>query len=354
MGLMEKLRDKLVEKSFNDPKFQQSWEVHMKAFGPILAPAFKDNTIAKIHLTAALNQISRGDCQNGLMSLKKVHPLCHEDADYAAFFYFMGLAAERSGDPHGAREFYLRANEFNHGFYLPYMRAAKYAHTSADFDTAVENYRKAIECLSISSADSIPQFRQLSASARSNLGSCLTMMHRYDEAEALFDEAQSILPDMPDLASPRAILYAAKGDQAKVSQQLSLLEKSKSALLAQTAAMTGEILSGKHAHFAALPPRRELIAPFWQWFEKSEEELIRLLREQENEKFLSALTEKLQPLFPFIKRELEFGVMCSSDFTRFDMDLADFFTVSLSRGYEELLAACPDALKTRWTFKIVH
>ena len=354
MGVMEKLRDNLAEKSFHDPKFQQSWEIHMKAFGPILEPAFQDNAAAKVHLTAALNQISRGDTKNGLLSLKNVQPLCKDDADYAAFFYFMGLNSERSGDARGAHRFYLRANEFNHQFYLPYMRAAKYAHTSADFETAAQNYRKAIECLNTGDDETIPQFQRLCVSARSNLGSCLTMMHRYAEAEILFDEAQRILPNMADLASPRAILYAAKGDKAKVSQQLSLLEKSKSPFLAQTAVMVDEILSGRHAHFSAVPPERELIAPFWQWFEEMEEQLIQALRDQESEKFLSLLSERLQPIFPFVKRELEFGVMHSREYAQFNVDLADFFAVALHEGYRELIAACPDALKTRWIFQIVH
>lgn len=354
MDLMEKLRDKLAEKSFSDPKFQQSREVHMKAFGPILEPAFKDNTVAKIHLTAALNQIGRGDCQSGLMSLKKVHPLCQNDADYAAFFYFMGLAAERSGDALNARQFYIRANEFGHKFYLPYMKVAKEAHASGVFESAAENYRKAIECLNAGDAETIPQFHRLSVSARSNLGSCLTMMHCYDEAEALFDEAQNIQPGMTDLASPRAILYAAKGDKTRVSEQIALLKKDNSAFLPQTAVMTNDILSGKHAHFSALPPERELIAPFWQWFEETEKQLIQALRDQENEKFLSLLAEKLRPIFPFMERELEFGVMFNRDFTHFDVDMADFFCISLNKGYEELLAACPDPLKARWAFKIVH
>ena len=50
--------DKLARKSFESAKFQQSWQVHYQAFGPILEPAFVENYQAKIHLTAALNFIS--------------------------------------------------------------------------------------------------------------------------------------------------------------------------------------------------------------------------------------------------------------------------------------------------------
>lgn len=46
------LADKLAQKSFNSPKFQESWAVHMQAFGPILEPAFAEDYQARVHLTA--------------------------------------------------------------------------------------------------------------------------------------------------------------------------------------------------------------------------------------------------------------------------------------------------------------
>lgn len=39
----EALADKLARKSFESAAFQQSWQVHMRAFGPILEPAFEGN-----------------------------------------------------------------------------------------------------------------------------------------------------------------------------------------------------------------------------------------------------------------------------------------------------------------------
>ncbi len=354
MDLMEKLQDKLAEKSFSDPKFQQSWEVHMKAFGPILEPAFKDNTVAKIHLTAALNQIGRGECNSGANTLKKVQPLCQSDADRAAFLFCMGLAMDQAGDDGRMLKLYQLSNEYNHRFYLPYMKVAKNAHSDAVFEIAETNYRKAIECLTDDLINSDEQLKKVAIAARSNLGSCLTMMHCYDEAEALFDQAERLQPGNPDLAAPRAILYAAIGNQEKRDEQRIILETNASPHLAQTRIITDDILAGRDAHFSAWPPERGLIKPFWIWFEQTETDLISYLRNEETGKFLSLLAEKLQPIFPFMKRELEFGVMYDKEFSHFNVDMADFFSVSMNEGYNELLAACPDALKARWSFNIVR
>lgn len=328
--------------------------MHLKAFGPILEPAFKDNTIARIHLTAALNQISRDDCEAGVQTLKKVHPLCQEDTDHAAFLFFLGVAMERMGESERARDLYILSNAKNHRFYMPYMKVARCAQNDFVFEAAEENYRKAIDCLPSDIIGSDAQLIQAAASARSNLGSCLTMMHRLDEAEAMLNEAERMQPDKADFAAHRAILHAVKGDCLHRDEQLCILEQSGSKLLEQTKSFTDSILSGTHPFFSALPSKRELIAPFWQWFIRAEDELIQLLKNKEAEKFLSLLTEKLQPVFPFMDRELAFGVLFDKDFTHFDVDMADFFYVSLYKGFEELLAACPDALKKRWTFKIAH
>ena len=66
------LADKMAEKSFKSAAFQKSWQVHMNAFGPILEPAFKENYQARVHLTAALNEISGGKLKKGFEKLKKI------------------------------------------------------------------------------------------------------------------------------------------------------------------------------------------------------------------------------------------------------------------------------------------
>ena len=96
---MEKksLADKMAEKSFNSPKFQKSWQVHTQAFGPILEPAFVDNFTARVHLTNALNHISRCDSEKGIQKLRLIEKDCVSDADKAAWLFCMGLCMGMAG-----------------------------------------------------------------------------------------------------------------------------------------------------------------------------------------------------------------------------------------------------------------
>ena len=66
----ETFADKMARKAFEKPDVRKSWEVHMKAFGPILEPAFANNLQARIHLTAALNHISNRNLAQALVKLK--------------------------------------------------------------------------------------------------------------------------------------------------------------------------------------------------------------------------------------------------------------------------------------------
>ena len=58
----ETFAEKLARKSFNSAGVQRSWQMHMKAFGPILEPAFAEDFQTRIHLVNALNHISNIIC----------------------------------------------------------------------------------------------------------------------------------------------------------------------------------------------------------------------------------------------------------------------------------------------------
>ena len=71
---MEKtpLVEKMAEKAFESEAFQKSWQMHERAFGPILLPAFTDSMAARVHLTNALNHISRRETDRGIELLEKI------------------------------------------------------------------------------------------------------------------------------------------------------------------------------------------------------------------------------------------------------------------------------------------
>lgn len=225
---------------------RQSWEVHRQAFGPILEPAFVENQQVRIVLINALNHISRRDVKRGMELLKELQPHCIYDADKAAWAFFVGLCFEMGGAREQMLEWYEKAGQVGHRFYLPYMKLAKAAHAVAQFEKAKGYYETAIGCLlemRESEKDEI-----ILGSAYTNLTSCLTMLHRYPEAEAAWNAAQAY-PLQPGADATAAILYAAMGDAAKTAAHIEALKQKFPMWVAQTREMTQQILDGTHPAF---------------------------------------------------------------------------------------------------------
>lgn len=225
---------------------QQSWEVHRQAFGPILEPAFVENPQVRITLIAALNHISRREIQRGMELLKQIKEYCVYDEDKAAWTFFVGLCFEMGGAKEQMLKWYADAGKFHHRFYLPYLKLARAAHSSGDFQSAKGYYETAIECLL-----EMPENDRddvILGSACTNLTSCLTMLHQYEAAERAWIAAQKF-PAQPGAAATGAILYAAMGNTGKVAELMEQLKQTLPAWVAQTQEMTQAILNGTHPAF---------------------------------------------------------------------------------------------------------
>ncbi len=82
--------DRMAEKALDSNAFQASWQIHLRAFGPLLAPAFADNEPARIHLCNALNHISRRNCDRGEKLLTSLDASATTDADRAMLTFCVG------------------------------------------------------------------------------------------------------------------------------------------------------------------------------------------------------------------------------------------------------------------------
>lgn len=342
--------DKLAEKSFNSAAIQKSWAVHVQAFGPILEPAFSEDYQARIHLTAALNKISARDVNGGLDKLKLLQSRCVSDADHAAFHFCMGLCFEMAGAQDEMLLSYRKSGEYGHKFYLPYLKVAKLAHKQAAFDAAEKYYRLAIGCFDADTLDA--QSRTVLASAYTNLASCLTMMHRYAEAEEALATSEMLLSTQQGRDATKAILYAAMGEREKVDECLQSLERQAPQMLASAREMTDEITSGRHPHFAEIEVNADAMTAFWDWFTQNESVITEKLERKEYDPLFAMLQPQLARVFPFLKRDPEFGIMREESGVQ--ITFADFYMVSLQKGYERLIAACPEALGSRWSFTVEH
>ena len=346
----ETLADKLARKSFESAAFQQSWQGHMQAFGPILAPAFDGNYQAKVHLCAGLNHVSRKQIPQGLATLSKLDKYVQTDADKCAYAFFLGLCCELSGKQDQMVALYTMANQFGHKLYLPYMKVGKFYLSCHMYEKAEANYRCAIDCFTATGLSA--QDKIILGSAYSNLAACLLQMHRYEEAEAALTTARSLQPDAPGLAAVEAPLYALRGEKEKVDACLETLKAHAPAVRDAIRESTGKILAKADPKFFPQPIEEGAIGRFWDWFGSYAADLKEQLSKEEYEKALTPVGERLLAAFPFLE-EIP-NVALGKNENGWVIQLQDLYAVAVMDAYEKLLAACPEEIMQQWQFDVVH
>lgn len=226
---------------------RQSWEIHRQAFGPILEPAFQENPQVRIKLISALNHISRRETKRGMEILKEIGQYCIYDENRAAWAFCVGLCFEMAGAKKQMLEWYEKAGQIGHRFYLPYLKLAKAAHSDGRLEDAKGYYETAIGCLLEPAEEDRDEL--MLGSAYTNLASCLTMMHRYKDAEAALEKARCFSTPMGAEATG-AVLYAAMGDPEKAEAYLTELGEKCPDMVDLIRETTQRILDGTHPDFA--------------------------------------------------------------------------------------------------------
>ena len=346
----ETFADKMARKAFDKPDVRKSWDVHMRAFGPILEPAFANNLQARIHLTAALNHISARNLAQALIKLKALQKAVANEADRAALRFCFGLYSETAGSQEQMLAYYSYANQCGHRFYLPYLKVAKFYLGGRMCLEAEENFRKAIECFDasgLSDADKI-----ILGSAYTNLASCLTMQHRYEEAETALSNSRTLCPDAPGRAAAEAVLHAVRGDADKTAECLEILKQQSQEVYAAVRKSTDDILAGTDPMFFAVPVDEEKIAAFWQWFAGYEGEMKTLLDREKYDDGLTPVAKQLLAAFPFLEEIPNVGL--GKNDKGYVVELKDYYAVAIAAAYEKLLECCPEDIKERWQFAIAH
>ena len=225
---------------------EHSREVHRQAFGPILEPAFSENKQVRIILTAALNHISRREVKRGAELLMQIKEHCQYDEDKAAWTFFVGLCHEMAGDKNGALAWYADSGKFGHRFYLPYLKLAKAAHNSGEYEKARGYYETAVGCL-LNMPENDKDYVLL-GSAYVNLASCLIMMKKPEAAEKAWLKAREC-PLQPEADATAAMLYAVLGNGGEMEKHLEKLNARLPGLAMQTGEIARQILNGTHPFF---------------------------------------------------------------------------------------------------------
>lgn len=346
----ETFTKKIARKSFESATVQKCWQAHIQAFGPILEPAFVDNYQARLGITAALNFISNRELKKGLKKLQSIENECFTDEDKAAWLFCMGLCMEMANMKEDMIVYYQEADKYGHHFYWPYLKIAKTAHNDAVFEIAEENYIKAIRCLKEEKLDE--QKRIILGSAYTNYASCLTMMHRYKEAEEALKSSKSILPEQKGRAATEAILKAAKGDAKKAYFYTDVTATEMPTFYEHTKKMVNDILEKKHPHFSLVALAEGAVEAFWDWFVLNEASLMKKLEMEDYDTVFQMMQPRLKEVFSFMERELEFGIEPREGF--YQITFADFYMVSLEYGYKKLIETSPEALSKHWGFDIAR
>lgn len=348
------LAETIAKKGFNSPRFQQAWQVHMQAFGPILAPAYEGCYTAKVHLINILNKISVGDVNGARTVLATLTRSCGCDtpAEKALSDFLFGLCYEVAGDKMAMFGMYHMAGQHGHRFYLPHLKCARFAHESGQLDIALTEYFKAIAI--IRDMPEGAERAKLLGSTLTNAASCMTYMHRYQDAEALLKEARQTGP-VARIETVEAVLLAALDREEEMEACLVALAEADDPAYDHILDLVTKIINGQDPHFTPQPVNEEAIAAFWQWFEEKEGSLLELYNQRDEElpdEFLTHMTGHLLPCFPFEHPPVE--IAAHEEDNTPELYFSDGYHRAVAEGLRQLFSACPAGIAARWTFTIEH
>ena len=325
--------------------FLRGWEACCRQFGPVLEPAFREDEPARRTLLAAINRIGRRELKEAIGLLQEIRECCQCDADTAAWSFLVGFCFELAGKTENMMHCYRASADCGSRYYMPYLKMAAVEHGNAAFDAARQDYSRAIALL-----QEMPEEQwdgESLASAYTRLASCLTMMHRYREAEESWKKGRS-LSRTPGNTAAGALLYAALGKELPVRMLLEELEEQNRELCTGIRELTAQILDGSHPHFHPIAPDDARLHRFWRWFGEKEG----AFSAQEPEAFAQEIGAQLNQIFPFLEREAQLQLLCSGEEKQ--LILLDSYAIGLQAGYARLLALRPPELGHHWSFSLGH
>lgn len=331
-------------------KFQRAWDNHAAAFGPMLENAYAGDMEARTHLTAALNNLSRGETEAARGRLETLGKAIKTDADKAAWLFFTGLLLEKSGKLPEAVRLYAGANQIGHDFYLPYLKAARFIHGEGGFGMAADNYLRALECLKIFSGSTATE--QLEASIHANLAGCLTYKRDLAAAEEHMALSVQAVDKMPGRDNIESVLAAALGDEVRVRRCIDRIEGAHAEIAPKIRDQTRAILDGKDPHFTCMPANYEKIPEFWDWFVRNETTVRNLLSNGDGKTPSRLMEQQMADVFTSAEQRLSFGLRAGKD--GFTLLMCDNFSATRERILQEFADTWPRQLEPKWKFRPLH
>lgn len=198
-----------------------------------------------------------------------------------------------------------------------------------------------------------PLRTRLLGSTLTNAASCMTYMHRYEDAEAALKQARATGP-VPRIEAVEAVLLAAMDREEELEACLVTLAEANDPDYDRIRDLVQDIMDGREPHFCPQPVNEEAITAFWQWFADNEAALLTLYNQRDEElpeAFTEQLAAHLEPCLPFRHAPVEFGTTEDEGVPELFF-FTDVYNRSLAEGMSILCAACPADLASRWTFTV--
>ena len=352
-------RNRLAERILRLPRikaaFDDAWYLHCRMFGPIMEPAFVNESTARLQLVSALNLISRGEAFSGMKRLDRLYGYCRTDDDLAAWNFFMGLCFEKMGFRDRAAVLFSEAVQREPEFYMVYLMFAKCLHEEKHYEAALSNYIQALErVINSPQRDEVPAVKPepLIGSIHGNMAACLIMMRHYDEAEYELYEAESVNFSPPFLDLSWAMLYAATDRRQLARKKMAAMRKTMPEVEAKYALTVEEILAKKNPRFALQKPELGVLGRFWDWFSGEQERFSDAFKSGEGLPGFGALEDKLREMFYQNGETVRFAL--SRDGSKTCISFFDNYNLTYEIWLDKLIELAPRELRDRWSFYAVH
>jgi len=131
-----------------------------------------------------------------------------EDQSNPVFYYYRGVALDKSGKIEEALEDYLKSIELKPDFILPFSRIGNIYAKQRDFEKAIEFYKQAVE---LGDQNTFTHY---------NFGACLINLGNRKEAKDIFERLLSLDENYSDAYYQLGIIYTGLGEAAKAKEFL--------------------------------------------------------------------------------------------------------------------------------------
>jgi tetratricopeptide (TPR) repeat protein len=161
--------------------------------------------ITKKISTKAVSLLNEGKYKE---AIEKFTEAITEDPENPIFYYYRGVAFEKTGDLDKAMEDYQKSVELKPDFILPTANIGKIYAKKREHEKAIEFYKKAAE---LGDQDATNYY---------NYGICLMNLGKNEQAEEVLEKLISLDENYSDAYYQLGIIYIGLGDSAKAREFL--------------------------------------------------------------------------------------------------------------------------------------